>query len=61
MAMQTKPDITIAVAVDGSQSSLRALDYIRVMFGHQHHLKLALVYSMPSLPRLLIEECSDRI
>ena len=55
--MKTKSHKSIAVAVDGSSNSQRALDYIRIMFGPQLDLQLAIVYVMPSLPQLLVDAC----
>jgi nucleotide-binding universal stress UspA family protein len=41
---------SVLVPVDGSGNSLRTLDYLKMMFGSDHHLKLHLAYVMPALP-----------
>ena len=52
------PDIEkmIVVPVDGSDKVLRNLEYINVVFGSNHNLKLTLFYVMPRLPSILVEE-----
>ncbi len=46
----------IVVPVDGSQNALKSLDYINRIFGIKHHVRLSLVYLMPKLPPILVEE-----
>ena len=46
----------IVVPVDGSENSLKPLDYIDLIFGPQHNLKCTLLYVLPKLPPILIEE-----
>ena len=46
----------IVVPVDGSENSLRSLDYINLMFGPKHNLKVIVFHVLPSLPSVLIEE-----
>ena len=46
----------IVVPVDGSENSLRSLDYINLMFGPKHNLKVTMFHVLPSLPPILIEE-----
>ena len=46
----------VVVPVDGSENALRALDYLRVVFGSKYKLKVVLFYLLPSLPQILIEE-----
>jgi len=46
----------ILVPVDGSENSLRSLDYINLMFGPKHNLKVIVFHVLPSLPSVLIEE-----
>ena len=52
------PDIQkmIVVPVDGSGSVLRNLDYLNIVFGPDHNLKVTLFYVMPRLPAILVEE-----
>ena len=47
---------TIVVPVDGSENALKPLDYINLIFGPKHSLKLSLVYLLPKLPLILVEE-----
>ena len=46
----------IVVPVDGSENSLKSLDYTNLMFGPKHNLKVTLFHVLPSLPSVLIEE-----
>jgi nucleotide-binding universal stress UspA family protein len=46
----------IVVPVDGSENALKSLDYINRIFGPKHNLKISLVYLLPKLPPVLIEE-----
>lgn len=46
----------IVVPVDGSQNALKSLDYINRIFGIKHHVRLSLIYLMPKLPPILVEE-----
>ena len=46
----------VVVPVDGSENALRALDYLRVVFGSQYNLKIVLFYLLPSLPQILNEK-----
>ena len=46
----------IVVPVDGSDSVLRNLDYINIVFGPDHNLKVTLFYVVPRLPAILVEE-----
>jgi nucleotide-binding universal stress UspA family protein len=46
----------IVVPVDGSDSVLRNLDYLNIVFGPDHNLKVTLFYVVPRLPANLIEE-----
>ncbi|MGD8901204.1 MAG: hypothetical protein PVF39_14055, partial [Desulfobacterales bacterium] len=47
---------TIVVPVDGSENALKPMDYINLIFGPKHSLKLSLVYLLPKLPLILFEE-----
>ena len=48
----------IVVPIDGSENALMSLDYINRIFGPGHNLRLSLVYLLPKLPSILIEESS---
>lgn len=43
--------------IDGSSDSLRSLNYLNFYFGKDPDLKAVLLYILPSLPPLLIDEC----
>jgi nucleotide-binding universal stress UspA family protein len=47
---------TFVVPIDGSENALKSLDYIHRIFGPKHNLKLSLVYLLPKLPSILVEE-----
>ncbi|MFC1857574.1 universal stress protein [Thermodesulfobacteriota bacterium] len=46
----------VVVPVDGSESSLKSLAYLHLMFGSAHNLKVCALYVLPSLPPILVEE-----
>jgi nucleotide-binding universal stress UspA family protein len=46
----------IVVPVDGSEKSLKSLDYLRLMFGPEHDLEITLLYILPTMPPILEEE-----
>jgi nucleotide-binding universal stress UspA family protein len=46
----------IVTAVDGSETALRSLAYIRLMYSPAEPLELVLLYVIPALPRLLTED-----
>jgi len=46
----------IVVPIDGSENALKSLDYINRIFGSKHKLRLSLVYLLPKLPAILVEE-----
>ena len=46
----------IVVPVDGSESVFRNLNYIDIIFGPNHNLKITLFYVVPRLPSVLAEE-----
>lgn len=54
--MAVKRQKMIVVPVDGSENSLRSLDYVNLMFGPQHNLKVTVFHVLPSLPPVFIEE-----
>ncbi len=46
----------IMVAIDGSENSLRALDYIDLMYGPGHNIEVLLFYALPALPPILTKD-----
>ena len=48
----------IVVPIDGSENALMSLDYINRIFGPKHNLRLSLVYLLPKLPSVIVEESS---
>jgi nucleotide-binding universal stress UspA family protein len=46
----------IVVPVDGTKSLFRSLDYINLVFGPEHNLRIVLFYVLPRLPPILVEE-----
>ena len=46
----------IVVPIDGSENALKSLDYINRIFGPKQNLRLSLVYLLPKLPPILVEE-----
>ncbi len=51
----------IAVPVDGSANALKSLDYLHLIFDNTHNLKVTLLYVLPSLPPILIEESRKNV
>ncbi len=45
----------VLVPIDGSPNSLLSIEFLRLMFGVGHHLKLLLLYILPSLPPILAD------
>ena len=56
--MTKKIEKMIVVPIDGSENALMSLDYINRIFGPRHNLRLSLIYLLPKLPSILIEESS---
>ena len=54
--MAENPAKTIVVPIDGSENALKSLDYINRIFGPKHNLSISLVYLVPKLPPILVEE-----
>ena len=46
----------IMVAIDGSENSLRSLDYIDLMYGPGHNIEVLLFYVLPALPPILTKD-----
>jgi nucleotide-binding universal stress UspA family protein len=55
MAIPTK---SITIPVDGSKNSLRSIEYLDLMFGPKHDLKVSLCYILPSLPLIFEDDKS---
>ena len=45
----------LVIPVDGSDNSLRSLDYLHLIYGKDHNLEVTLKYVLPSLPPLLAD------
>jgi nucleotide-binding universal stress UspA family protein len=56
--MTKKKEKIIVVPIDGSENALMSLDYINRIFGPKHNLRLSLVYLLPKLPSVIVEESS---
>jgi nucleotide-binding universal stress UspA family protein len=54
--MAAEKQTLIVVPVDGSENSLKSLDYTNLMFGPKHNLKVTVLHVLPGLPPVLIEE-----
>jgi nucleotide-binding universal stress UspA family protein len=54
--MTKNPEKMIVVPIDGSENALKSLDYINRIFGTKHNLNVSLVYLVPKLPSILVEE-----
>jgi nucleotide-binding universal stress UspA family protein len=54
--MTKKMEKMVVVPIDGSENALVSLDYINRIFGPRHSLRLSLVYLLPKLPSILVEE-----
>jgi len=46
----------IVVPIDGSENVFKTLDYIDLVFGPEHPLKITLFYVLPRVPAVLVEE-----
>jgi len=45
----------IVVPVDGSENSLKSLDYLQLIYGERHNLEVNLKYVLPTLPPILTD------
>lgn len=45
-----------AIPVDGSENSLKSLDYLSLMYGPEHDIEVNIFYVLPSLPLTLTED-----
>jgi nucleotide-binding universal stress UspA family protein len=46
----------IMVPIDGSENSLRALDYLELMYSRDRNVEVLLFYALPALPPILTED-----
>lgn len=46
----------IVIPIDGSENALKSLDYINLLFGSDHNIKVVIFYAMPGLPPVVVEE-----
>lgn len=46
----------IVVPIDGSNNSLQSIEYLNLMFGPAHDIRIKLLYILPSLPPILTDE-----
>ena len=44
------------IPVDGSENALKPMNYLDLVFGPKHNLKVTLLYVLPRLPPILVEE-----
>ncbi|MBW2470054.1 MAG: universal stress protein [Deltaproteobacteria bacterium] len=54
--MPRNPGKMIVVPIDGSENALTSLDYINRIFGPKHNIRVSLLYILPKLPPILVEE-----
>jgi nucleotide-binding universal stress UspA family protein len=54
--MAPKVKKKIVVPIDGSENGIKSLDYLRLMFGADHHMGVTLLYILPTLPPILTDE-----
>ncbi len=52
----TKPKKSITIPIDGSKNALKAIDYLALMLGPEHDVKIHLCYILPSLPLIFDDE-----
>ncbi len=45
----------VVVPVDGSDTSLKTMDYLKLIYGSQHHLEIVLLYVLPALPSMFFD------
>ncbi len=48
----TLPEKSIIIPVDGSKNSLKSLDYVELMLGPKHDVKILICYILPALPMI---------
>ena len=46
----------IMVPIDGSENSLRSLDYLELMYRNAHNIEVLLFYALPALPPILTKD-----
>ena len=50
------PKKNITIPVDGTDNSMKSIDYISMMFDPDHNLEINVLYVMSSLPSLMADE-----
>ncbi|MBU4052734.1 MAG: universal stress protein [Proteobacteria bacterium] len=53
-----QPAKNITIPIDGSKNSLRSIEYLDLMFGPEHDLKVSLCYILPSIPLIFEDDIS---
>jgi nucleotide-binding universal stress UspA family protein len=46
----------IAIPLDGSRDAMKSLDYAGLIFGPKHNLEFTLIYVLPALPSILVDD-----
>ena len=54
--MKTEITKIIVLPVDGSKTALHSVDYIRLLYKTDHPITVSLLYIVPALPPILVEE-----
>jgi hypothetical protein len=55
-SMKTEITKMIVLPVDGSKNALHSLDYIKLLYGSDLRINVSLLYILPALPPILVEE-----
>jgi nucleotide-binding universal stress UspA family protein len=48
----------VLLPVDGSENSLKSLDYLHLLYGNKHDLEVSIKYVLPSLPPIIADDPS---
>jgi nucleotide-binding universal stress UspA family protein len=54
--MKTQITRMIVLPVDGSKNALHSVDYIKLLYESGHRINISLLYILPALPPILVEE-----
>jgi nucleotide-binding universal stress UspA family protein len=46
----------IAIPLDGSKEAMKSIDYVSFLFGPKHNLEVTLLYILPSLPSIIVDD-----
>jgi nucleotide-binding universal stress UspA family protein len=52
----TQPEKNITIPVDGSKNSFKSLDYVELMLGAKHDVKILICYVLPALPMIFDDD-----